>query len=440
MLTDLLRMGPASGAVDRPHSALEALDQGTERTLNALSSSIAHRTIAAGVLAESYLQLEHPQRARALIEKTLSTLDPRGADNVDRLQLDLLLARATAALGDVTASRAELARARANMNMLAIPPDSPYRVSAELTRANLAIHEGREAEARETVLRLMRDSDRPNLRETLEFADVLTFASAYSDDAAQESALLERAWKIRAARYGPNSPAALASQRRLLESDMYGPRRLDAERIFTEQTEILRASFGERSLDYGDLLLRVRCPQAEAQNRYSEAETCWREVISIYEEKAPDSEITLETAYDSLASTLVRLGRPKDALPLYQREYEIRSRAYAPNYSNLIHSRLQIAKTRCLTGDIGTAIAEFDAAILDYVASIGPLHPYEALYAAYFSTCLLDAGRVDDARSVMERHGRLDPPRKNITDEDRSDVEKVWDRLSMMSAAQQRRD
>jgi hypothetical protein len=40
----------------------------------------------------------------------------------------------------------------------------------------------------------------------------------------------------------------------------------------------------------------------------------------------------------------------------------------------------------------------------------------------------------------MERHGRLDPPRKNITDEDRSDVEKVWDRLSMMSAAQQRRD
>ncbi len=60
MLTDLLRTGPASAAAERPHSALEALDQGTERTLNSLSSSAAHRTIAAGVLAESYLQLEHP--------------------------------------------------------------------------------------------------------------------------------------------------------------------------------------------------------------------------------------------------------------------------------------------------------------------------------------------------------------------------------------------
>lgn len=132
------------------------------------------------------------------------------------------------------------------------------------------------------------------------------------------------------------------------------------------------------------------------------------------------------------------MNRPQEALPLYQREYEIRARAYAPNYSNLIHSRLQIAKTRCLTGEVDTAVTEFDAAIVDYVASVGPLHPYEAVYAAYFSTCLLDAGRIDAARSVMEHHGKLDPPRKDITDDDRADVEKVWDRLLELSVAQQR--
>ena len=45
-------------------------------------------------------------------------------------------------------------------------------------------------------------------------------------------------------------------------------------------------------------------------------------------------------------------------------------------------------------GDIDVATREFNAAIVDYVASVGPLHPYEALYAAYFATCLLDAGRI----------------------------------------------
>jgi eukaryotic-like serine/threonine-protein kinase len=430
MLTDLLRVGPASAATERPHSALEALDQGTERTLSALSTSIQHRTIAVGVLAESYLQLGHPQRARALIEQTLPLLDPLDASNADRLQLDLLLARATAELGDLTASRRQLDRANATIEKLALPAESPYRLSAALVDINLAIHEGHESGAREAALRLLRDDDRPGLNDSLEFANLLGASSSYFDDPSAAATLLERAWKITAAHYGANSPAALAAQRILVETDLVGPRRLDADRIFSEQAETIKAAFGERSLDYGDLLIRVRCGKSDWEQRYSESEACWREVISIFEEKAPDSENILATAYDNLGTALVRLGRPADALPVYQQEYQLRSRTFAPNYSNLIHSRLQIAKTRCLAGDISTALGEFDAAIVDYAASVGPLHPYEAVYAAYFSTCLLDAGRVESARSVMERHGKLDPPRKNITDEDRADVQKVWDRLA----------
>ena len=66
----------------------------------------------------------------------------------------------------------------------------------------------------------------------------------------------------------------------------------------------------------------------------------------------------------------------------------------------------------------------------DYVASVGPLHPWEAVYAAYFATCLLDANRVESARSIMQSHGRLEPPRHDMTEEDRRDVQNVWDRLA----------
>ena len=432
MLTDLLRAGPASAAVERPRSALEALDQGTERTLSTLGSNTRHRAIAVGILAESYLQLEHPQRARALIEQSLPTLDQLALDNVDRLHLELLLARATAELGDLPVSRSELQQADAAIQAMGLPANSSYRLSAELVHVRLAIHEGRESEARITALRLLRDSDRPGLNETLEFADLLGLCYPYfdDDDSPTAIALLERAWKITAAHYGIDSPAALAAQRVLVEIDLFGPRHLDADRIFADQAEKITAAFGERSLDYGDLLLRIRCPQSDLEHRYSESAACWREVISIFEERAPDSDITIATAYDSLAAALVSLGRAGEALSIYQREFEIRSNTYAPNYSNVIHSRLQIAKTRCLTGDIDKALAEFNAAIIDYAASVGPDHPYEAVYAAYFATCLLDSGRIDSAQAVMLSHGKLDPPRKNITDEDRADVQKVWDRLA----------
>ena len=126
------------------------------------------------------------------------------------------------------------------------------------------------------------------------------------------------------------------------------------------------------------------------------------------------------------------MGRPAEALPFYERELAARLKNFAPMNQNVIHSRLQIAKTRCMAGDPEKATLDWNDAIDDYVVSVGPLHPWEAVYAAYFATCLLDANRVESARSIMDRHGKLEPPRKNMTDEDRLDVQKVWDRLAKM--------
>jgi len=429
MLTDLLRVGSASAAAERPTSALEALDKGTERTLRVLGSNVEHRAIAVSVLAESYLELDHPQRARELIERTLPMLDSPDIPGIERLQIDLLLARAAAELGDAPTSIRQLSHANATIDALGLPLDSPYRLSAELVRIQLAIHQGHQDDARKIATRLLRESDRPGLNETLEFANLLTINTPYVDDPASEIDLLERAWKITAAHYGENSPAALAVQRLMIEEDLKGPRRLDDDRLLSDQQAQVRDSFGERSLDYADIL-RLRCHQSEDAQRYADAETCWRQVISIYDEKAPDSEMMVATANDNLAMALLRLGRPAEALPLYERELAIRSHTFAPTYSRVIHARLQIAETRCLLGEIDAALSAFNAAIVDYVASLGPHHPYEAVHAARFARCLLDAGRAETARRILESHAQLDPPRKGMTEADRADVAAVWQRLS----------
>ena len=427
MLTDLLRAGPASAVSQRPRSALEVLDQGTERTLSVLASNPQHRAIAASVLAESYLELEHPRRAQDLIEKTLPIIDLGEGLGDEKLQLHLLLARAAAEQGDIAASERALHEAEETIESLGLPADAPSRLAAALVHVRIERHEGLQEHARELAAKLLGDSDRPPLNGTLEFADLLQNHATQSADTASAIAEFTRAWAIIVAHYGADSPAALNAQRYVIIKDLRGPHVLDTDTLLAQHKAQVSHAFGEDSLDYADVLT-IECELRETTKDYASADTCWRQVLAIYE-PAADAELLLASTYDNIASNLLRLGRPADALTFYEHELAERSKSFAPTSQNVIHSRLQIAKTRCLTGEIARATGEFNTSIVDYVASVGPLHPYEAVYAAYFATCLLDAGRVDLARSVMDRHGRLDPPRKDMTAEDRDDVQAVWTRL-----------
>ncbi len=427
MLTDLLREGPAGAVIQRPHSALEALDQGTERVLNTLAGNAQHRAMAVGVLSESYLDLDHPQRARTLIESTLPSIE--GVENLrtDALQLELLLSRAAADLGDIATSQRSLERAKTEMRALDLPADSPGRLAAQLVEAKQLVHEGRQREALDLALRLLRKNDRPPLNGTLEFANLLRLAARQSADEDSAASLFLRASRISAAHYGNDSPAALSDERKAITHDLAGSHRLDTDRMLANQRTRVEAAFGQQSLDYADVLY-VDCDRSFAAEDYAKSESCWREVLAI-REQAPDAEDLVAVAYDNLAASLLKLGRPAEALQFYERELAVRSRDFAPANQTVIHSRLQVAITRCMTGNVDEAIDEFDTAIDDYVRSAGPQHPWEPGYAASFATCLLDAHRIESARSIMDKHGRLDPAREGMTEQQRAAALAVWKRL-----------
>jgi len=427
MLTDLLRAGPGAVA-QRPTSALQALDQNTERTLHSLSGNSRQSAIAVAVLAGSYLDLDHAQRARELIERTLPSLEKNGGElAAELLDLKLLLARAAAEMGDVDTARRMLTQVESMLDVQAA--SASERLAAELTKVRIADHEGHRDEAIATATRLLRDSDQPGLRDTLEFADVLRINAVKEEDDDKAVELLQRAWQIVAAHYGEDGPAALAMQRLVIIRDaVYGAKKLDAERLLAAQEQQIRTAFGEQSADYADVL-QLRCEIAETAKDYARAEPLCAQVLAIRERVEDAGSTQLADAYDNEAALLLKLDRAAAALPLFEHELSIRSQRFAPTYLNVIHARLKIAETRCRTGAVPAALDEFEPAIADYVAQVGPLHPYEAVYAAYFARCLLDAGHNGEARALLEKHAQLDPPRANMSDTDRAEVAAIWARL-----------
>jgi tetratricopeptide (TPR) repeat protein len=346
----------------------------------------------------------------------------------EKLQLQLLLARATAELGDMSISKDALAQAESTIDSLRMPSEAPSRLAAALVHVQIERHEGRRASARSKAEMLLREADHVPLNQTLEFAGLLQSSALLSDDDDRAIAAFTRAWTITAAHYGVDSPAAFAAQRYIILRDLNGPRRLDTARMVTTQEDRIKIAFGEQSLDYADVLT-IQCELRGISGDHAAASDCWRQALAIYEQ-APDAEQAVAIADDNIADNLVKLGKPGDALPFFVQELAARSRNFAPDNPSVIHARVQIAKTRCLTGDLDRAVREFDAAIIDYVASVGPAHPTEAVYAAQFARCLLDAGHPETARPVMERHGKLEPPRKDMTREDRAGIEEVWGRLA----------
>jgi len=353
---------------------------------------------------------------------------PSDSMRAETLQLNLLLARATAELGDVAASKVALSLAETTIEALRLPGDSPSRLGAELVRLQMEINKGRQENVRQMVDRLLRASDRPGLNDTLEFAHLLRMSAMQTDDDSLSVDRFERARKITVAHYGEDSPASRAAQRWVIMRDLFGPHRLDSNRLLAEQEEWARRAFGEQSIDYAELLA-MRCEQTYAAHAYDEGVKCWQKVLAIYE-NAPDTESLIAKACDFVAMNYLKLNQPAKALPYYERNYAILSSEFAPSNRDVIHSRIQIAKTRCMLGDIERATGDWNQAIDDYVASAGPSHAWEAVYAAYFATCLLDAGHADSARKTMERHGTLDPPRKDLIEEDRALIAGVWQRLS----------
>jgi serine/threonine-protein kinase len=296
MLADFLRLGLASGRWGQQPSALEALDFSAKMALETPNGNPQHRAVLASVLAQSFVELGHPERALATAARMLPLV---GTPELmaEELSLVTLSARAHVEAGDVAAAKPELARARHLIAALALPEPSTPALAIGMIEVRALQKEQRASEASARLRALFDAGDRPRLDQSLEFADILG-ASAALVYPAEARPLLERRYAIIAHRYGPQSAAALAAERALLASDAGSVRSMDIEASLAKQQETMRQAFGENSTDYADVLA-FRCDYRAQMRRYVEArEDCGR-VVEIREKASVRDDARIAASHDA---------------------------------------------------------------------------------------------------------------------------------------------
>jgi serine/threonine protein kinase len=309
MLADFLRLGLASGRWGRQPSALEALDFSAKMALETPgptpNPNPQHRAVLAGVLAQSFLELGHPERALAVTDRVLpdiATPEP----TPEMLSLTVLAARAHADSGDLAASRRELERARSLAAALGVPARSTPMLAMGMVEFHLLTREQKTEAAKQLLANLVATGDQPGMNQSLEFADALAASAALAGDDASAAHLLARRLAIVGKHYGSQSPAALAAERALLAKDLRSVRSLDVEATLAKQETAIQQQFGDSSADYADLLA-FRCDYRAGLGKLDEAEADCRRAVAMRESAKIRDEAKIVAAREAESKLLIAL-------------------------------------------------------------------------------------------------------------------------------------
>jgi serine/threonine-protein kinase len=429
MLADLLRLDAGHPPTQTPTSSLQALDWRAAQILRLFDSNLQHRAIASGVLAGSYLEIGHPERANALLRETLKAIEPvREKLPDDTLQLDLLATSAAWELGDRATAEHSLRRAEATIAALNLPRQAPTRLAEATMRLQLA-PTGSRAERAANAMDLLRRSDTSGLSRTLEFATLLRVAADATDDDALASSLLERAWIIVAQHYGDNSPAAFHAQRRLLLRDSAGPRRFDALRLLDEQETHLRDLFGETSLDYADVL-SVRCRVLASLGDAIAAETNCNRALSTIRQSRDFVPAAESHALSDEVDALLKLDRIQAALDLVGRFMGTRAGA-GPKPAMSPRLYLQLSLAHCKLGTFDEVPTQTGSTTHPADEPNEPTLGSAVAPAIDLANCLLEHDREAAARQVVGEYLVGDATRIHATQKQAENITALRRQLSL---------
>ncbi|HEY6893999.1 MAG TPA: serine/threonine-protein kinase, partial [Rhodanobacteraceae bacterium] len=401
MLTDLLHAN--SAAQGNVRSSLDALDRDAERLMRSFGTNPQHRAIASSVLAASYLEIGRADRAKRIVDEALGALgasaEERARLNEEVLQLEVLAARSTWALGDAAEAERHLAATERLMETLQMPVLAPVRLAAATTR--LETEAARDYIGAITrMAALIARSDGTPLHETLEFATLLRIYGTSVDDSRTGSQSLERAARIYDHHYGGDSPTAMRVWRTALVRDAEAARQLDGEQILSAQEQRVADSFGVRSIDYADVLT-TRARLSFLSGDASTADGYCRDATARLNEADLASQSSRVDAFTLCAETALVLGRPNDALKLAEQ-------ALAASTLPVPEPAFLAGLAQCRRGELDDAVARSSAALAAFEKSMRSEQRPAAAPARDLATCLSQEGKTAEAadiRSIVAKKG-----------------------------------
>jgi len=405
VLSNVFRTAAPSLELAGLMSAAEILDRGTASALRRLADAPQQRAIAVEALASTYLDLHARAKAQALLDNALADLQAQPGFAIERVRLHILRGRAAAAQRHVDDAQADIDAAT---RLLASAPGLPLdEANLEALRITvLAQRQGARAEAnrrREALLLAMQKQD---LADTPTFATLLSARAqerAFGNDYSGAKADMTAAIEISRARFGPASPQALQMERDLV---FYSLRTQDgdpnADRLLQAQHETVLQSFGEKSLEFADVLVFEGIVAGE-RNDMALARKHFDQSLSIVRTHLGADAEQVALASHNLADAEMAVGNPARALELYNDALRIRLLHNANTDDQpTIMNRLQIARAECELGQYPAANAGFANARSRLARRLAPTHAYLAVSAALHVDCLLRQHDTAAARALFD--------------------------------------
>lgn len=409
VLSNVFRTAAPSLDLASHMSAAEILDHGTTGALLRLADAPQQRAIAVEAMASTYLDLRGRAKAQELLDSALAEIDPQPGLEIERARLHILRGRAAIAQHDHERVQADI---EAAAGLLAALPRYPLEeANLEALRISLLLAQRPEAHAeadrrRNALLLSMQTAD---LADTPAFATLLMDRAqerAFANDYAGARSDINAALAIGRARFGPVSPQALQIERELVFLGVHsrdGGGDPEANRLLANQHQTVLKSFGDKSLEFADVLVFEGIVAGEDAD-FKLASRCFEQASSILREHLGPDASQVATATHNLADAEIASGNPARALALYSEALRIRGLHNANGDDQpAIVNRLQIARAQCELGQYKVANAGFEAAREKLAERVAANHAYLGIAAALEVDCLLRQRGTAAARALFDQ-------------------------------------
>jgi len=407
-------------------SAADILDRGTASALRRLADAPQQRAIAVEAMASTYLDLRGRAKAQELLDTAIADLASQPGLAIERARLHILRGRVAVAQRHPEPAQADIDAA--TRLLASVQGYALDEANLEALRiAVLAQRPGARDEAdrkREALMALMRSED---LADTPTFAGLLIDRAqerAFGNDYAGVRADMLQALTIVRARFGPVSPQALQTERDMVFYSLRGSNGAgDAEtdRVLAAQHQTVAQSFGEKSLEFSDVLVFEGIVAGE-RGDMAFARKCFEQSLALVREHlGPDAE-QVALASHNLGDAEIATGHPARALELYTDALRIRllHNAGGGDQPTTIN-RLQIARAECELGRYEAANSGFADARKRLAERLAPAHAYLAVAASLQVDCLLRQQDTAAARALFDAEMTA-PRRQALSQHDRERV------------------
>jgi len=377
-------------------------------------------------MASTYLDLRGRAKAQALLDTAIADLESRPGLAIERARLHIL--RGRAAVAQRHPERAEVDIDAATRLLASLDGYALDAANLEALRiAVLAQRPGARGESerrREALMALMQSED---LAETSTFAGLLIDRAqerAFGNDYAGVSADMAQALAIARARFGPASPQALQTERDMVFYSVAGSNGAgdaDTDRVLAAQHQTVAQSFGEKSLEFSDVLVFEGIVAGERDDMASARKLFEQSLAIVREHLGPDAE-QVALASHNLGDAEIATGNPARALQLYTDALRIRllHNAGGDDQPTTIN-RLQIARAECELGRYDAANAGFADARKRLAGRLSSTHSYLAVAASLQVDCLLRQHDTAAARALFDAEMTM-PRREGLSRNDRDRV------------------